>query len=79
MCEGASKQSPDLKNNTAPGQRPPVFKFLDPPLRSSSSCNLVHLLADWLINLIMKEVVRGIMCVGSNSFRRNLAQFHDLI
>ena len=32
MCEGASKQSPDLKNNTAPGQRPPVFKFLDPPL-----------------------------------------------
>ena len=32
MCEGASKQSSDLKNYTAPGLRPPVFKFLDPPL-----------------------------------------------
>ena len=27
MCEGASKQSPVLKNDTAP----PVFIFLDPP------------------------------------------------
>ena len=31
MCEGASKQSSDLKNYTAPGPRPPVLKFLDPP------------------------------------------------
>ena len=28
MCEGALKQSPDLKNHTAP----PVLKFLDPSL-----------------------------------------------
>ena len=34
MCEGASKQSPDFKYYTAPGQRPPVFKFLDPPLNN---------------------------------------------
>ena len=32
MCEGASEQSPDLKNYTATGPRPPVLKFLDPPL-----------------------------------------------
>ena len=32
MCEGASKQSSDLKNYTAPATRPPVHKFLDPPL-----------------------------------------------
>ena len=31
-CEGASKQSKDLKNYTAPGPRPPIYKFLDPPL-----------------------------------------------
>ena len=31
MCEGASKQSSDLKNYTAPVPRPPVLKFLDPP------------------------------------------------
>ena len=34
MSEGASKQSSDLKNYTAPRLRPPppVLKFLDPPL-----------------------------------------------
>ena len=32
MCEGASKQSPDLKDYTAMGPRPPVLIFLDPPL-----------------------------------------------
>ena len=32
MCEGALKQFPDLKNYTVPGPRPPVLKFLDPPL-----------------------------------------------
>ena len=32
MREGASEQSSDLKNYTAPGPRPPVLKFLDPPL-----------------------------------------------
>ena len=32
MCEGASKLSPDPKNSTAPGPRPLVLKFLDPPL-----------------------------------------------
>ena len=32
MCEGASKQSSNLKNDSAPGQRPPVLKFLDTPL-----------------------------------------------
>ena len=32
MCEGASKQSPDLTNYTATGPRPPVLKFLDPAL-----------------------------------------------
>ena len=26
------KQTPDPKNSTAPGPRPPVLKFLDPPL-----------------------------------------------
>ena len=34
LCEGASKQSPDPTNSTAPGPRPPVLKFLDQPLRS---------------------------------------------
>ena len=32
MFEEASKQSQDLKNYIAPGPRPPVYKFLDPPL-----------------------------------------------
>ena len=32
MCERASKQTSDQKNYTAPGPRPPVLKFLDPPL-----------------------------------------------
>ena len=32
MSEGASKQPLDLKYYTAPGPRPPVLKFLDPPL-----------------------------------------------
>ena len=32
VCEGASKQSSELKNYTAPGPRPQVHKFLDPPL-----------------------------------------------
>ena len=33
MCEGASKQSADLKNYTAQARPPPpVLKFLDPPL-----------------------------------------------
>ena len=41
MCEGASKQSPDLKNYTAPGPRPPVLKFLDPPL--STDCHTKHI------------------------------------
>ena len=31
MCEGASKQSSDLKNYTTPAPRPPVLKFLDLP------------------------------------------------
>ena len=30
--KGASKQSSDLKNYTVLGPRPPVLKFLDPPL-----------------------------------------------
>ena len=34
ICEGTSKQSPDLKNYTAPGPRPPFLKFLDPPLQT---------------------------------------------
>ena len=32
MCEGAPNQTPDPKNSTAPGPRPSVLKFLDPPL-----------------------------------------------
>ena len=33
MCEGpTSKQTPEPKNSTAPGPRPPILKFLDPPL-----------------------------------------------
>ena len=32
MCEGVSKQSPDVKNYTASGPQPSVLKFLDPPL-----------------------------------------------
>ena len=39
MCKGASKQSPDLKIYTAPGQRPPGLKFLDPPLRTKPPKN----------------------------------------
>ena len=35
-----NKQSSDLKNYTAPGPRPPVFKFLDPPLHMTS-CNII--------------------------------------
>ena len=31
--KGASKQISDPKNSTAPGPRPPVLKFLDPPLK----------------------------------------------
>ena len=31
MCEGASKQFQELINYTVPGQRPHVYKFLDPP------------------------------------------------
>ena len=30
--KGASKQISDAKNSTARGPRPPVLKFLDPPL-----------------------------------------------
>ena len=30
--KGTSKQTPDPMNSTAPGPRPPVLKFLDPPL-----------------------------------------------
>ena len=41
MREGASEQSSDLKNYTAPGPRPPVLKFLDPPLGVTSSCAVV--------------------------------------
>ena len=37
MCKGASK----LKKYTAPGPRPPVLKFLDPPL---------NLLSDFKVN-----------------------------
>ena len=44
MCEGASKQSSDLKNYTAPGPRPPVFKFLDPPLYNAYNMYLYSLL-----------------------------------
>ena len=40
MCEGVSKQSSNLKNYTAPGPRPPVLKFLDPPLLYVSNCKL---------------------------------------
>ena len=32
MCEGASKQSSDLKNYTGPRLPPLVLKFPDPPL-----------------------------------------------
>ena len=32
VCKGASKQSPDLEDYTAPRPRSPVHKFLDPPL-----------------------------------------------
>ena len=39
MREGASEQSSDLKNYTAPGPRPPVLKFLDPPLVWSLKIN----------------------------------------
>ena len=35
MCEGASKQSSDLKKYTATGPRAPVLKFVDPPLRTA--------------------------------------------
>ena len=39
MCERASKQSPDLKNYTAPEQRPQVLKFLDPPMNTTKCDN----------------------------------------
>ena len=31
--KGESKQTPDPNNSTAPGLRPPVLIFLDPPLK----------------------------------------------
>ena len=37
MCEGAPNQTPDHKNSTATGPRPPVLKFLDPPLMTCVS------------------------------------------
>ena len=36
MCEGGIKTTLDPKNSTAPGPRPPVLKFLDPPLIGTS-------------------------------------------
>ena len=36
MCEGASKQFQNLKIFTALGPRPPIYKFLDPPLHPYS-------------------------------------------
>ena len=36
MCKEASKQSTDLKNYTRLGPRPPVLKFLDPPLQTTN-------------------------------------------
>ena len=47
MCKGASKQSPDLKNYTAPGQRPPVFEFLDPPLITMSAKQMYKFIGNW--------------------------------
>ena len=41
ICEGTSKQSPDLKNYTAPGPRPPVLKFLDPPMNCYAFLDLL--------------------------------------
>ena len=54
MCKGASKQSPDLKNYTAPGPRPPLLKFLYPPLTKSKekkyapiTCTLVKKISNY--------------------------------
>ena len=45
MCEGASKQSSEPKNYTAPGPRPKVPKFLDPLLLTlqlfMSTCQII--------------------------------------
>ena len=44
MCVGASNQSPDLKNHTAPGPRP---QFLNPWIRHCKLC--LH------INLVLRD------------------------
>ena len=40
--KGASKQISDAKNSTAPGTRPPVLKFLDPPLKHTTTAVHCH-------------------------------------
>ena len=39
MCEGASKQTPDLKILPRRDRAPPVLKFLDPLLSSDYGTN----------------------------------------
>ena len=68
VCEGASKQSPDPKNFTAPGPRPPVLKFLDPPLTIIVNRQVMKflLLYDWYIadtGSINQSINQSISCL----------------
>ena len=58
MCQGASKQSSDIKNNTAPGPCPTVLKFLDPPLEVVWIATLVY---DHVHVFVMKDIIVFIM------------------
>ena len=67
MCERASKQSPDLKNYSAQGLRPPVLKFLDPPLRghaprASLTSLLLYLKIVWIF-VCSCSLYNKILCI----------------
>ena len=54
MCEGGIKQKLDPKNSTVPRPRPPVLKFLDPPLGD------VELMSAWLSAMGELIVLNGV-------------------
>ena len=54
MCEGGIKQKLDPKNSTVPRPRPPVLKFLDPPLGD------VELMSAWLSAMGGLIVLNGV-------------------
>ena len=70
MCEGASKQSQDLKNYTALGPRPTVYKFLDPPLKRTIKSQVLSATAlSSPISLLLKVHTQQCTKPGSQSRR----------